>query len=115
MRYAETGVDYVLCSGYSGFDAGKNNPDMQEDIGIGPVCRGLYTFGAPENSLEHGPLALALIPDPSNEMFGRSGFMCHGDSVLRPGFASRGCIIIPRGPRNFIALKYLYARLVVVE
>jgi hypothetical protein len=36
-------------------------------------------------------------------MFGRSGFLIHGDSIIRPGTASRGCIILAREIREQIA------------
>ena len=52
------------------------------------------------DSKVHGPYALALMPDSMNEMFERSGFMIHGDSLVAPGTASEGCIIIPRDARE---------------
>ena len=39
---------------------------------------------------------MPLIPSPTNEMFGRSEFLIHGDSLEHPGAASEGCIILPR-------------------
>ncbi len=36
-------------------------------------------------------------------MFGRSGFLIHGDSVSHPGEASEGCIILDRNVRETIA------------
>src|SRR6266850_4122660 len=47
--------------------------------------------------------APALTPDASNQMFGRTAFLIHGDSVVEPGTASRGCIIMSRGIRNEVA------------
>ncbi|HLW75686.1 MAG TPA: tlde1 domain-containing protein, partial [Bryobacteraceae bacterium] len=79
--------------GYSGFEAGKNNPAMQEVEETGPIPQGRYTIGEPED-LEggpHGPFILRLTPDSGNQMFGRSGFLIHGDSIAQPGMASRGC------------------------
>jgi len=35
-------------------------------------------------------------------MFGRRGFLIHGDSKLHPGTASKGCIILPRWARELI-------------
>lgn len=86
--------------GYSGGGEGKNNPDMQNVIGVGPIPCGVYAIGEPENTIDHGPFAMPLIPDAANQMFGRSGFMMHGDSIAHPGEASEGCIIMPRDVRN---------------
>lgn len=54
----------------------------------------------PESKL--GPFAIPLIPDPSNEMYGRGDFYCHGDSIENPGCASEGCVILPRTVRETI-------------
>ena len=80
--------------GYSGHGPGKNNPDMQAEHDVGPIPVGRYTIGPPEDG--HGGFALRLTHDPGNEMFGRDGFLIHGDSVSEPGTASLGCIILPR-------------------
>lgn len=70
---------------------GKNNPDMQDRHNIGPLPRGMYTIKAPINTVTHGPYVMELVPDITNEMFGRDAFRMHGDSVIYPGFASDGC------------------------
>lgn len=91
---------------YSGFEAGKNNPAMQGVENTGPVPQGRYSIGAPQcvdSPGPHGPFILSLMPDPANAMFGRSGFLIHGDSIVSPGFASRGCIIAGRLIREAIA------------
>jgi hypothetical protein len=91
---------------YSGYEAGKNNPAMQGVENTGPVPQGRYSIGAPqcvESPGPHGPFILPLTPDPANTMFGRSGFLIHGDSIARPGFASHGCIIAGRPIREAIA------------
>jgi hypothetical protein len=64
--------------------------------------RGLYTIEPPHDSPQVGPYAMSLIPDPANEMFGRSDFLIHGDSIEHPGQASHGCIILPRSVREKI-------------
>jgi hypothetical protein len=95
--------------GYSGFDdplsgqAGKNNPDLQNVHEVGPIPVGRYVIGSPHDTLTHGPFVLPLTPDAANEMFDRSGFLIHGDSVVEPGTASRGCIIMSRTIRNEVA------------
>lgn len=72
---------------------GKNNPLKQDVHDIGPLPRGIYAIQAPYNSLILGPYALFLLPDLTNEMFGRSGFYMHSDSIHHPGCASEGCIV----------------------
>lgn len=92
--------------GYSGFDGGKNEPTWQEHPDLGPIPRGTYTIGAPEcvqKAGPHGPFVLRLTPDPDNRMFGRAGFLMHGDSVAHPGSASHGCIILRRAAREIVA------------
>ncbi|HUK26151.1 MAG TPA: tlde1 domain-containing protein [Terriglobales bacterium] len=92
--------------GYAGYNdpltgqQGKNNPDLQSVHEVGPIPVGTYAIGGPEDTLTHGPFVLPLTPDPANQMFGRSGFLIHGDSVVEPGTASRGCIIMGRPTRN---------------
>lgn len=92
-------------SGYSGFGAGKNNPALEYEPNIGPIPKGMYRIGAPQD-LEggpHGPFVLPLAPDAANEMHGRFGFLIHGDSISHPGMASRGCIILAGSIREQIA------------
>ena len=97
----------LVAAGYSGFPPdGKNNPSAQAEPNIGPIPCGMYTIGLPEcvnTPGPHGPFVLPLTPDPSNEMFGRSGFLCHGDSIAHAGSASHGCLIFPRQIREAIA------------
>lgn len=86
--------------GYSGHAEGKNNPNMQSVPNVGPIPVGLYYIEAPIDTDTHGPFVLRLTPDPKNEMFDRSGFLVHGDSIKDPGSASHGCIIMPRYARE---------------
>lgn len=93
--------------GYAGGNCGSNpegvnNPSMQNVPKIGPLPQGTYTVGEPIAESKLGPFALPLQPMPSNEMFGRSDFYCHGDTAV-PGQASEGCIILARPIRNEIA------------
>jgi hypothetical protein len=93
----------VIGIGYSGFGAGVNNPALQDVPDVGPIPAGTYTITQPEDTV-HSPFTLGLTPDPANEMFGRSGFLIHGDLVTAPGLrmASRGCIIMSRDVRETI-------------
>lgn len=88
--------------GYSGFGVGKNNPDMESVHNVGPIPKGRYDIGPAHNTTTHGPVVLALTPDPSNQMYGRSAFLIHGDSIAAPGTASHGCIIQARNIRQAI-------------
>lgn len=85
--------------GYSGAPASKNDPAFQDVPDIGPIPCGDYIIGEPIDSPKHGPFALPLRPDPDNQMFGRSEFLIHGDSLEHPGAASEGCVIMPRSAR----------------
>jgi Protein of unknown function (DUF2778) len=90
-----------VASGYSGFDDGKNNPDMQAVENVGPIPQGDWTIvGPPVNTPDHGPYVLRLQPSAQTNTFGRSGFLMHGDSIESPGCASRGCVIMPRNVRE---------------
>jgi hypothetical protein len=84
----------LIAVGYSGSPAGKNQPEEQSIADVGPIPRGMYTIGPPHDTPEHGPYVLSLTPAGTNQMFGRSGFLIHGDSVAHPGRASEGCIIM---------------------
>lgn len=89
--------------GYSGAKPdGYNNPDLQAVRFVGPIPVGLYTLTTPIDTDSHGPYVLPLIPDSGNTMYGRSGFLVHGDSLSHPGFASMGCIVIDRKTREKI-------------
>jgi len=90
-------------TGYSGFDNGKNNPSMQAVADLGPIPQGDWTIaGPPINTPTHGPFVLRLEPANGTNLFGRSGFLMHGDSIENPGTASHGCIIMPRSIREHV-------------
>ncbi len=93
----------LVATGYAGRGDGKNNPAMQHVRNTGPIPRGKYTIGPPRDTKDHGPHVLPLTPDQTNEMFGRSAFLIHGDSVKLPGTASQGCIILARAMREKIS------------
>ena len=92
----------LLGTGYSGHGIGKNNPEMQDVKNVGPIPKGRYQIGEKYDSKHTGPFTIILIPDPKNNMFGRSGFRIHGDSIVAPGTASEGCIILSRNIREII-------------
>ncbi len=104
--------------GYSGYGPDKNQPNDESIKDLGPIPCGLYSIGAPEcvppdPAGPHGPFILPLTPDPTNAMFGRSGFLIHGDSIESPGFASRGCMIFSRLIRETVAASGDFALTVI--
>jgi len=91
----------LVATGYAGGNCGQNpeginNTEMQNVAKIGPLPKGVYMLGTVVMESKLGPFAIPLIPDPSNEMFGRGHFFIHGDTVGKPRCASEGCIIMPR-------------------
>jgi|SRR5277367_3202942 len=93
----------MLAQGYSGAGSiGKNNPSLEHLPNVGPIPEGQYSIGPASDTDTHGPCVMRLTPDPKNEMFGRDGFLIHGDSIENPGTASEGCIIMPRFARDAI-------------
>jgi hypothetical protein len=96
----------LVATGYSGFGPGKNAPAWQDHHDVGPIPCGTYTIGAPmcvKVAGPHGLFVLPLTPDPSNRMWGRAGFLIHGDSISHAGSASHGCIIQSIAVRRVIA------------
>jgi hypothetical protein len=90
-----------VARGYSGADEGKNNPEMENVLNVGPIPRGDWNIiGPPVDTRTHGPFVLHLEPRPETKTFGRDGFLMHGDSKEHPGTASQGCIILPRSVRE---------------
>ena len=90
----------VVATGYSGRDMGKNNPDMDDAVGVGPIPCGNWTLEGVRDSPNTGPFSIALDPDVGTKTFGRSAFRIHGDSIQSPGTASHGCIILNRVMRE---------------
>ena len=89
---------------YSGYGEARNDPDRIREAGLGPIPIGAYLIGHEDEDVDkHGPIALHLLPLTGTETFGRSAFMCHGDSALHPGAASHGCIIAPKPVRERMA------------
>lgn len=88
---------------YSGNGAGLNNPALQNDPDVGPIPQGSYTIGPAHQDPEKGPVVMALAFDPANQMFGRDGFLIHGDNEAMNHTASEGCIILGRNFREQVA------------
>jgi hypothetical protein len=95
----------AISAGYSGrgIGVGVNNPDMQHVPMVGPCPRGRYTISSPHTDPKLGPVAMRLVPDAANEMFGRAGFFIHGDNHEFDHTASEGCLIFNHETRTGIA------------
>lgn len=90
----------VACIGYSGFEQGKNSPEYEGIVDIGPIPRGLYQIGLPHTSARTGPLSFNLTPI-GHDARGRTDFKVHGDNARHN--ASHGCVIITRFYREALA------------
>jgi hypothetical protein len=95
----------LRATGYSGCGAGLNNPECENEPGVGPVPDGMWWISLqPFDSPTHGPCCLRLIPRDFTDTHGRTGFLIHGDRIDGPPWsASRGCIVLPRAAREEIA------------
>lgn len=94
----------MVGEGYSGHGRGRNNPTLESHVEMGPIPRGRWKIQFPPyQSVNHGPLCMRLVPAVGTDVFGRSGFLIHGDSAEHPGQASLGCIVLARPIREQIA------------
>jgi len=105
-----TGDSNLLGIGYSGKGDGLNDPHMEDVQGAkgkddaGPIPEGHYTIGPIFNNVgKTGPGSMRLMPSGKNEMFGRSGFLIHGDNSHHNFSASEGCIIFGKSVRDKIS------------
>jgi hypothetical protein len=92
-----------IATGYSGHGDGRCCPEKQSVPQVGPIPVGHYEISGQYQHPAKGPVVMRLTPAPENKMFGRSGFLIHGDSIAKPGTASEGCIILGRPIREKIA------------
>jgi len=96
----ELSTSKIVGVGYSGHEEVLNNPVYDYLKGIGCIPVGRYTLDGPYTDPEKGPVVFKLIPAPSNNMMGRSGFMLHGDTTPAVHDASDGCIASPLWTRS---------------
>jgi len=80
---------------------------MQNVHDVGPLPQGEYTIEQQQlNVTQTGtqlPNSMRLTPDADNNMFGRDGFIIHGDNQAGNQTASAGCPVFPLAVRNQIA------------
>lgn len=89
--------------GYSGHGDGKGNSKLVAVPNVGPIPPGKYRIGkAYDDPGGLGPCVMHLDPLPGTNVFGRSLFRIHGDSIKTPGTASHGCVIAPPAVRRAI-------------
>jgi RHS repeat-associated protein len=98
--------------GYSGHGEGVNHPgyefvkDVPGEHSPGPIPRGTYRIERQQNNVTGSgtrlPGSMRLTPDPKNTMYGRDGFLIHGDNPRGNQTASTGCIILPPSIRRVI-------------
>lgn len=90
--------------GYSGHEANLNDIHKQNLEGIGPLPSGRYIIDLVYDDVKRGSYTCRLKPDLLNNMYGRSGFLIHGDTMAQAHAASDGCIIAPRWVRMLFAV-----------
>lgn len=104
----------LIGPGYSGHFPHINSPGAQNLKNLGPIPTGFYTLEGPVSKKLSGetvgPSSWHLIPDPNTKMYGRSGFMIHGDTEAEAHDASDGCIISP----YWVRVKFLSSDLLKV-
>ena len=100
----------LLAVGYSGHAEGKNNPALQAHANLGPIPCGRFRMELITDGngnmvdYEHKKApVIRLIPQPGTQMFGRAGFLLHGDSIPAPGTASLGCVVENHAARMAVA------------
>jgi hypothetical protein len=104
------GLIKCVAVGYSGFGPGKLNPTMEAVPDVGPCPRGLFKLeliqadGVPVDYEHKKAPVFRLVPKAGTNLFGRAGFLIHGDSVSAPGTASHGCVILAHDVRERIRL-----------
>lgn len=94
----------VIETGYAGKGEGKNSTAHEQIRNVGPLPRGLWQMGGAYTDKKRGVDVIPLFADKHTELYGRSGFLVHGDKAGAPGTASEGCIILGAKTRRRLAL-----------
>ena len=90
----------IVGCGYSGAASALNDIHKQNLAKVGPLPAGLYTIAEVYDDPERGQHTCMLEPARSNIMYGRSGFLIHGDTKEEAHNASEGCIVAPYWVRH---------------
>jgi len=85
--------------GYSGTGKGRNNPEAESEVNVGPIPKGRYSIGPAHDHPTLGAVVFNLEP-VGHDAHGRSAFRIHGDSKSHD--ASHGCIVAGRTIRERI-------------
>jgi hypothetical protein len=87
------GKSTIVAYGYSGHQDCLNDIHKQNIQGVGPLPAGTYVISRIYDDVERGKHTCELLPQTTNKMFGRSGFLIHGDTMAEAHNASDGCIV----------------------
>jgi len=98
--------------GYAGHKEGLNNGAKESTPDVGPIPKGLWQIGPAFTHAKAGPVTMRLTMQKGS-LFGRSGFLIHGDNPNGDRSASNGCIILPRWARLKISESPVKSLLVV--
>lgn len=85
--------------GYSGTGVGRDNPELEGVVQLGPIPRGRWLILPAYKHKRLGPVVMNLEP-VGHTAKGRSLFRIHGDNKIND--ASNGCIILSRPLREMI-------------
>jgi hypothetical protein len=89
------GKTNLIGYGYSGKACALNDIHRQNIQGVGPLPAGTYIVESIYDDPERGKHTCKLLPLTTDKMYGRSGFLIHGDTLAEAHDASDGCIIVP--------------------
>ena len=85
----------IIGFGYSGHSANLNDIHKANIQGVGPLPAGTYIITEVYDDPKRGRHTCRLKAAIGNKMFGRDGFLIHGDTEAEAHEASDGCIIAP--------------------
>lgn len=91
-------------TGYSGSGPYRNDPASVAIHNLGPIPAGDWRLSPSYDDPHRGKNCFRLSPDPGTNVFGRSGFLIHGDNITHT--ASEGCIILGPSIRQEIAATF---------
>jgi hypothetical protein len=89
------GKSRIVGYGYSGQPSALNDIHRQNVQNVGPLPAGTYVINEIVDDIKRGKHTCVLVAAPTNKMYGRSGFLIHGDTEAEAHDASDGCIICP--------------------